>query len=153
VDWINLAEYREKWHPFVNMVMNLAVPWNTEWFLIGGRSLLASQNIHINWSGAPTRSRSHNQDPSEIIDKFIQTSQNAPFSHKEQQILVFCLFEASPPPTHAARVVLEAYLRHCLSRRTLVNAVTYTNIPSTDLIKMMIDELKKVWNINKRWIT
>jgi hypothetical protein len=51
VDRISLAEDRDKWHRFVYTVMNFAVPLNTEWLLIGGRSLLDSQYFRIKLVG------------------------------------------------------------------------------------------------------
>jgi hypothetical protein len=35
VDWVNLAQDRDRWWVLVNMVMNLQVPWNVGNFLTG----------------------------------------------------------------------------------------------------------------------
>jgi hypothetical protein len=35
MDWIDLAEERERWQALVNVVMNLWMPWNAESFFTG----------------------------------------------------------------------------------------------------------------------
>jgi hypothetical protein len=109
MDWIGLAQDRDRWRSLVSAVMNLGVPWNAENFLTGCKPVSCSRRtLHRGASKqVVARSQSLKLSFSEHVnkyeEKYVAFSKHLRFSERDWWTCQFyCVCSLVPPFQNSA---------------------------------------------------